>query len=202
MSLAGRFGTMLCVLATGCASTPPARLYTLSASSPTAETALDISVSVGPVSIPAAVDRPQIVVATAANQVRLDDFNRWASPLQENLSIVIAENLAALLGSSRVTRFPKTSSADADFRVAIEVTRFESVPGQWATLDATWTVRRTADGVVQTHRTSVREAVVPDNSFEALAAAHSRAAARLSQDIGGAIRGMIERAATTRQDTI
>jgi len=67
-----------------------ARLYTLSASSPAAEATLDISVSVGPVSIPAAVDRPQIVVATAANQLRLDDFNRWASPLQENLSSVIA----------------------------------------------------------------------------------------------------------------
>jgi uncharacterized lipoprotein YmbA len=190
--IARRLGAMLCVLAAGCASTPPARLYslyTLSASSPTAEATPDISVSVGPVSIPAAVDRPQIVVATAANQVRLDDFNRWASPLQESLSSVIAQNLTALLGTSRVTRFPKTSSADADFRVAIEVTRFESVPGQWATLDAAWTVRRTADGVVQTHRTSVREPV-PDNSFEALTAAHSRAVARLSQDIAEAVRAL------------
>jgi len=189
MSLAGRFGTLLCAFAAGCATTPAARLYTLSASSPAAETALDISVSVGPVSIPAAVDRPQIVVATAANQVRLDDFNRWTSPLQENLSSVIADNLAALLGSSRVTRFPKTSSADADFRVAIEVTRFESVPGQWATLDAAWTVRRMSDGVVQTHRTSAREPV-QDQSYEALAAAHSRAAARLSQDIAEAVRAL------------
>jgi uncharacterized lipoprotein YmbA len=192
MSLAGRFGTMLCVLATGCATTPPARLYslyTLNASSPTAEATPDISVSVGPVSIPAAVDRPQIVVATVANQVRLDDFNRWASPLQENLSSVIADNLAALLGSTHVTRFPKTSSAQADFRVAIEVTRFESVPGQWATLDAAWTVRRMSDGVVQTHRTSAREPV-QDSSFEALAAAHSRAAARLSQDIAEAVRAL------------
>ena len=189
MSLAGRLGTLLCVLAAGCASTPPARLYMLSASSSTAETALDVSVSVGPVSIPAAVDRPQIVVTTAANQVRLDDFNRWSSPLQENLSSVIAENLAALLGSSRVTRFPKTSSAGADFRVAIEVTRFESIPGRSATLDAAWTVQRMADGVVHTHRASVRE-LVPDNSFEALAAAHSRAAARLSQDIAEAVRAL------------
>ncbi len=201
MSLAGRLGTLLCVLAAGCATTPPARLYVLSASSPTAKTTLDVSVSVGPVSIPAAVDRPQIVVATAANQVRLDDFNRWSSPLQENLSSVIAENLAALLGSSRVTRFPKTSSADADFRVAIEVTRFESVPGQWATLDAAWTVRRTADGVVQTQRTSVREAVVPDNSFEALAAAHSRAAARLSQGIAEAVRALQGMSVDTVQST-
>jgi uncharacterized protein len=191
MSLAGRLGTLLCVLAAGCASTPPARLYMLSASSPTAETTLDVSVSVGPVSIPTAVDRPQIVVASAADQVQLYDFNRWASPLQENLSSVIAQNLSALLGTSRVTRFPKTSSADADFRVAVDVQRFESVAGQSATLEAVWTVRRMKDGIVQTHRTSVREPV-QDNSFDALAAAHSRAAASLSQSIAVTIRGMIE----------
>ena len=161
----------------------------LSASSPTAETTLDVSVSVGPVSIPAAVDRPQIVVATAANQLRLDDFNRWASPLQENLSSVIADNLAALLGTSQVTRFPRASSARADFRVSVDVQRFESVRGQSATLDAVWTVRRMKDGTVQTHRTSVREPV-RDNSFEALAAAHSRAAARLSQDIAEVVRAL------------
>jgi len=42
---------------------------------------------------------------------------------------------------------------------------------------------------VQTHRTSVREPV-SDNSFEALAAAHSRVAARLSQDIAEAVRAL------------
>src|SRR6267143_3559114 len=200
MSLAGRFGTLLCVLAAGCATTPAARLYTLSASSPAAETALDISVSVGPVSIPAAVDRPQIVVASAADQVQLYDFNRWASPLQENLSSVIAQNLSALLGTSRVPRFPKTSSADADFRVAVDVQRFDSVIGQWAALDALWTVRRMRDGNVQIHRTSVREPV-HDDSFEALAAAHSRAAARLSQDIAEAVRALQGMSVDTVQST-
>ena len=187
MSLVRGLGTVLCVLAAGCTSTPPARFYSLSAAATPAAISSDLSVAVGPVSIPAAVDRPQMVVATAANPIRLDDFNRWAVPLQENLSSVIADNLAALLGSSRVTRFPNTSSADADFRVAVDVRRFDSVRGHSATLDAVWTVRRMRDGFVQTHRTSVREPV-QDDSFEALAAAHSRAAARLSEDIAGVVR--------------
>ncbi len=189
MSFAGRFGTLLCALAAGCATTPPARLYSLSASATPVPISSNLSVSVGPVSIPAAVDRPQIVVATAANHVQLDDFNRWASPLQENLSSVITDNLAALLGTSHVTRFPKTSSADADVRVAVDVQRFESVRGQSVTLDAVWTVRRMRDGFVQTHRTNVREPV-RDNSFESLAAAHSRAAARLSQGIAEVVRAL------------
>jgi len=189
MSLAGRFGTLLCALAAGCATTPPARLYSLSAAATSVPISSNLSVSVGPVSIPAAVDRPQIVVATAANHVQLDDFDRWASPLQENLSSVIADNLAALLGTSRVTRFPKTSSADADVRVAVDVQRFESVRGQSVTLDAVWAVRRMRDGFVQTHRTRVSEPV-RDNSFESLAAAHSLAAARLSQGIAGVVRAL------------
>jgi hypothetical protein len=43
--------------------------------------------------------------------------------------------------------------------------------------------------MAQTGRTSVRE-TVQDRSFEALAAAHSRAAGRLSKDIAEAIRAL------------
>ena len=177
-------------LAAGCGSTPPARFYTLSATPTPAAASSSLSVAVGPVSVPAAVDRPEIVVRTSANEVRLDEFNRWAAPLQEDLSHVIAENLVAMLGTPRVTLFPQTLSADADYRVAIEVQRFESAPGKAATLDAVWIVHRAKDGRARTGRTAVRE-TVQDAGYDALAAAHSRAAARLSQDIADAIRALV-----------
>lgn len=172
----------------GCASTPAPRYYTLSALAPAATSASGLSVSVGPVSVPAAVDRPQIVVSTGANQVSLDEFNRWAAPLQEGLSVVIAENLAGILATPSVTVFPRESSADANYRVAVDLQRFESTPGVSAVMEATWIVRR-RDGTVRSGRTSVREAV-QDRSFEALAAAHSRAASRVSADIADAIRAL------------
>ncbi len=181
---------MLCavaVLAAGCGTTPASRFYTLSASSTAAAAASNVSVAVGPVSVPAIVDRPEIVVDSGANEVRLDEFNRWAAPLQDNLSRVVAENLVTLLGTPRVTSLPHTASGDADYRVAIEVQRFESAPATAATRSAVWTVRRAKDGKSQTGRTTAREPVT-DGSYEALAAAHSRAAARLSQDIADAIR--------------
>src|SRR5215475_13908767 len=74
---------ILCVfvgLAAGCGSTPASRFYTLSAAaSAPAATASNLSVVVGPVSVPPVVDRPQIVVTTGPNQVRLEEFNRSAS---------------------------------------------------------------------------------------------------------------------------
>ena len=173
----------------GCASSPPARFYTLNAAPAPAATPSELSVSVGPVSVPAVVDRPQFVVTTGANQVALDDFNQWAAPLQNNIARVVAENLVAMLGTPRVTLTSQSMGADAEYRSVIDVQRFESMPGEAANLDAVWTVRRSRDGASRTGRTTVREPS-PETGYAALAAAHSRAIARLSQDIAGAVRAL------------
>jgi len=186
-----------CILiALAACATPASRFYALSAAAPQATTSSaaapqaatssDLSVAVGPVSVPAAVDRPQFVVSTDANEVRLEEFNRWAAPLQSDIARVVAQNLVAQLGTPRVTLAAQTLSGEADYRAVIEVQRFESVPGAAATLDALWTVRRTRDGRALTGRTTVREPA-PDGGYDGLAAAHSRAIARLSRDIADAV---------------
>src|SRR4029077_7302030 len=180
--------SFLVVLAAGCAS-PASRFYTLSATTTPAASSSDVSVAVGPVSVPVVVDRPEIVVTTSPNQVRLEEFNRWASPLQNNIARVVAENLVAMLGTPRVTLSSQSLSADADYRAAIEIQSFDSVLGEAATLDAVWTVSRAKDGKSQTGRTNVRE-VTQGNGYDALAAAHSRALARLSQNIADAVRAI------------
>ena len=183
-----------CALATfvaGCAS-PPANFYTLSATATSGSPPSKLTVAVGPVSVPATIDRPQIVVSTGANQLSIDDFNRWASPVQDNLQRVVAENLVVILNTPRVTLYP-TLATDFDFRVQIEVRNFESAPGKYASLDAVWTVRRMNDGRSETGRTSVRETIT-ESGYDALAAAHSRAVARMSQDIADAVR-TLDRAA-------
>jgi hypothetical protein len=178
----------IALVAAGC-STPPSHLYTLSANaSPAATPApVNVSVVVGPISIPAIVDLPQIVVSSGANQITLDEFNRWASPLQTNISRVVAQNLVALLGTPRVAQFQQSLNLDADYRVAIEVQAFDSAPGTAATINAVWVVRRTKDGKSATGRTTITEPTAAAG-YEALAAAHSRALARMSQEIADAIR--------------
>jgi uncharacterized protein len=174
-------------LPAGCASTP-SHLYTLSPSA-AATAKSDVSSStltvvVGSVSIPAIVDVPQIVVRKGPNQVSLDEFNRWASPLPNNIAQVVAANLAAMLGTPHVS---SVLIGDADYRVAIDVQTFDSTPGEAATLSALWTVRRVKDAKTELGRTAVREASAL-MGYDALAAAHSRALGRLSQDIADAIR--------------
>jgi uncharacterized lipoprotein YmbA len=171
---------MVCVatiaLATGCATQPPFRFYTL-------------VVALGPISVPAVVDRPEIVVSTGTNEVRLDDFNRWASPLPDNLSAVMAEDLVLMLGTPRVIRFPQPLAIDPDYRVAVDFRTFDSALGGSASLDATWTIRRSKDQKTRTGTTSARESLA-DASYQALAGGHSRAVAKVSRDIADAIVAM------------
>jgi len=169
----------------GCAS-PPSRFYSLSAATEPTATSSNLSIAVGPVSVPAVVDRPQIVVNLGPNQVRLEEFNRWAAPLQNNIARVVADNLVLMLGTPRVILSEQLLSADVDYRAAIEVQSFQSAPGEAALLDAVWSVRRAKDGKAETGRTTVRE-TVQEKGYDALAAAHSRALARLSRDIAAGV---------------
>jgi len=172
----------------GCAS-PRSNFYTLNSAAKPVATRADTSVAVGPVSVPAAVNRAQFVVRLAPNQVAIDEFHRWASPLPDAIVRVVVENLSAMLGTPNVSVFSQPTSAGAQYRVVIDVLRFESAPGEAATLDALWTVRGTRDGATRSGRTTVSEPV-KDQEYATLAAAHSRALGRLSEDIAGAIRAL------------
>jgi uncharacterized protein len=179
----------LAALAAGCASSP-SRFYTLSPTSaaisgPDAASS-HLTIIVGPVSIPAIVDMPQIVITKGVNQVAADQFNLWASPLRNNIALVLCANLAAQLGTPNVSSVLRL---DADYRVEVDVQVFESIPGEAAHSSSMWTVRRVKDGRTQTGRTNIREAS-PDGSYQALAAAHSRALDHLSTNIADAIRAL------------
>ena len=180
---------IVCVITaflTACATSPATRFYTLTATAAPAATPSTLVVAVGPVTVPATVDRPEIVVSAGRNELIPNDFHRWASPLQDNFSRVIAEDLGLILGSPRVGRFPPALGVDADYRVFVDVRSFNSTLGEAAAIDAMWTVRRMKDKKTQSGRTVARESTA-DGSYQALAAAHSQAAAKMSRDIADAI---------------
>jgi uncharacterized lipoprotein YmbA len=176
----------------GCSTTAPARFYTLDVTAVSDGAApASYPIMVGPVSVPAAIDRPQFVVRVAPNRVDVDEFNRWAAPLNDAIAQVVAGDLVKLLGTPNVAAAPM-ANFDPAYRVTIDVQRFESIPGQAALLEAVWTVHGTAGAQTRSGRTVAREAVQGGDGFEALAAAHSRALARLSGDIAAAIRAEAE----------
>jgi uncharacterized lipoprotein YmbA len=179
------------VAVAGC-STAPSRFYSLSSTATADGTpATSAAVMVGPVTIPASVDQPEFVVQVAPNRVDVDEFNRWVAPLNDAIARAVAGDLVVLLGTPQVAS-AQLANFTPDYRVTIDVQRFESIQGDAALDEAVWTVRKTAGGETRSGRTVAREPA-QGQGFDALAAAHSRAIAKMSADIAAAIRAEAEK---------
>ena len=183
--------TVCLVVATaGCSRSPRVTFYTLEPGAQV-ETAAAVTVvpaiAVGPVTLPELVDRPQFVVRVAANRVEILETHRWAEPLKSEIPRLIAENLRRLLGSSRVSSYPQHAGGDADYRVQVDIQRFESTPGESVTVEAVWSLRRAAGGTPKTGRSLVREPV-DAVGYDPLVAAYGRALLAVSRDLAAAIR--------------
>ena len=99
-----------------------------------------ISLGVGPVRLPAYLDRREIVMRVAPSRFDLSENDRWAEPLAENLTHVLAQNLSILLGSDRIIAYPWPLDLKPHYRVEIQVLRFESNSAGEAQLSARWAV--------------------------------------------------------------
>src|SRR5271166_6602514 len=167
---------LVAALAAGCGTTAPSRFYTLDSTAAADGTPpARCAVIVGPVSVPASVDRAEFVVQVAPNRVEIDEFNRWAAPLGDSIASIVAANLTVLLGTPEVATAP-LANFNPDYRVTINVQRFESVRAEAAIVEAVWAVQKRGGGPSRSGRTVAREAVQGEG-FDALAAGHSRALA-------------------------
>lgn len=175
------FALFLLVMLAACGTTGgKERFFTLNAPEPPASTEGAPSVAVVSVSVPDLVDRPQIVVRAGPNQVGMSEQARWAEPLRGAIARVVTANLAAAI-NGRVA----PQRGDPDYRVTLDVQRFESTLGAEALIDAVWSVAPKS-GERRVGRTVAREkSRGPD--YDGLAAAHSAALATISREIAAAI---------------
>lgn len=189
MSRYSAFASAMIVLAlfTGCATSLPSRFYTLS-SVQVAEPqpgVNPIAISIGPVTVPGLVDRPQIVSTIDANRVSINEFARWADPLKHQIARTLAADLMQIIPGSVASAYPQRAS-DNSYRVSVDVQSFDSPTSGAVTLAVIWSVRPPKGNAVDGH-TAVRE-VVSGPGYDALVNAHSRALASVANDIAVATR--------------
>lgn len=181
---------LLAVLA-GCGSVPTEKFYTLSAvaapeTAGAANSVSDVAIVVDAATVPELVDRPQFVVSVGEARVSILEQQRWAEPLKTQIARTVAMNLARLLGTARVSTTPQAGRSDVDYRVTLDVQRFESRPGDAVAMEILWTVRRGAAAEAKSGRSAVQEKIGPEG-YDALVAAHNRALASISREIAAAI---------------
>jgi uncharacterized protein len=155
-----------------CSSTPTQYLTLVA---PAARSAPGDGSAVGPalltVIIPSQVDQPQLAVRRADGSMTLLETERWIAPLGDEIRTALALGLAR--------QWPANS---ADVRVTVDVQRFDSVPGQYALIDAVWTMS-TAGAAAEkiSCRSSIRIPV--SAGYPALAKGHQAALEQLAAQI-------------------
>jgi uncharacterized lipoprotein YmbA len=151
-----------------------------------AVTPIEVAVGLGPIELPAYLDRSQIVVRLSDNQVALSDADRWAEPLAANLQRTLEENLASLLPGATFVDYPWHAAEAPDHAVAITFRRFEADTAGAVVLEGTWEVT-TAGTPAEARATRIEETATAPGS-EAAVAAQSRALTRLAEEIAAAVR--------------
>ena len=182
LALAGLLGA--------CSSTPPLQFYTLGPLAPppaaSAPASTGASLVVGPVSVPATIDR-LLIVRLAGSRAEVAEHHRWAAPLKTEIARRVAADLARRSPYARSVAWPQASITEPTLSVPIDVQRFEADGFERVTLEAVWTIRQ-AGRDIASRRFSATEAIAAP-TFEALASAHGRLVDALAQDVATALRG-------------
>jgi uncharacterized protein len=185
------FALALAVALASCSSVPPVRFYVVTPSAVPAPPALAPGprVVVAAVRLPEYLDRPQLVTRSGDNRLQLEEFHQWGGNLARDLTRAMAENLSRLLGSDAVVAAPHTLRMRPDYRVEIEVLRFERAADARVHLTAKWWLQRGADAAPLASPTAAlaSEPLPEAAAFEGTVAAMSAVYGELSRAIAQAI---------------
>src|SRR5512135_309508 len=151
----------------------------------------DFSVGLGPIELPAYLDRQQIVTRTSTNRLSYSENDRWAAPLAESLSRVLGQNISYLLNPAQMVQFPWQSNDAPDYQVKIEVLQFEGNSNQEAWLTARWTVLDRNKKILVSQRSQLNRRA-GSQSTEDFVKALSETLGDLSREIANALRSFEE----------
>jgi uncharacterized lipoprotein YmbA len=186
---------LLCLsLLAGCGTTPPARFYVLDAvteastTSSTSSSGDGLSVDVGPILLSGGLDRAQMVTRLGPHEVALHEYARWADPLEDNITRVLAEDLAVQLGSENVGVVPDAMTQQPSWRVTVQIVRFEVGADDASLLVARWRLFKPGEGRPTTTRKTVYSTPMPTPDAAGMAAALSADLANLARDIAAALK--------------
>jgi uncharacterized protein len=168
----------------------PSRFFTLSSLPQVEQGSLKNStrpekmfLGIGPIKFPGYLDRQEIVVRSAQNRFDLSETDRWAEPLQENFSRVLAENLALLLNTDLVIIYPWSPTNRPRYQVEIDVLRLESDSERNGQLFARWSVVAGADKKVAVVKESRIIRNAKEKSTDGSVAALSEAVGDFTREI-------------------
>lgn len=169
----------------GCGTTQPARFYMLNASAnaPHSSSAT-IDIGLGPIEFPAYLDRSKIIVRTGANSFEIDEYHRWAEPLETNFSRVLSQELGNALPNAAVTPFHWRNGNPIKLQALIEVLSFDSDTSNQARLKVRWELLDASKNRLAPPQQREYIKAARNSGHEARVAAMSECVTALGQELG------------------
>lgn len=173
------------VLLGACSSSPPVKYYGLQATESVYAVDPDNApiLAIGPLRVPDYLKRTQMVSRGRGTERIVDDFNRWAEPLDSAMHATIASNVDSLLDSVIVVAFPFSPVIEYKYRMVGRVDRFDTDANGLAVLDVQWSLGDSNGNFLGDARRSRYTVQAASHEPAARAQAMSEALAQFSQDI-------------------
>jgi uncharacterized lipoprotein YmbA len=142
-------------------------------------------IAVMPVSLPALIDRPQLVVRTSAHEVGILENHRWAEPLAADLTRALIANLQRTAARLDFESAEGAQAQGAERVLQVDITELLSGPGPVTSLQATWVLYDRARAVVKQGK--LARSVPTQGGYEAIADAYADAIAQVADAIAHAV---------------
>jgi uncharacterized protein len=187
-----------CLLFAGCTLLAPVpdrwRFFTLTALPPraldAAPPANGWACGVGPISLPAYLERLEFATRVSPSEVAYSQMDRWAEPLSANVAAVLLQNLSSLLPATPVVGYPWQVGAKVDYQIEIGLRQFECGSDDQCALAGRWLIKDTRTGrFVVTRESSLSRSARASNGV-AVAQALSDLLGELSEEIATALRAL------------
>jgi uncharacterized lipoprotein YmbA len=185
-----RRGTLLLLLSAlavaGCATSVQVRHYLLAPLEAAAPQGREPALAVGPVRLPDYLLRKEFVRRVGGQELQYVPDRRWAEPLDSGIQRVTMANLAALLDTTRVQRFPGVLPEPDAYRVALQVRRFDVEGGALVAL-IDWALFRGVAGQPLVEGSFDGRAAVDSGEGAAVAAGFSELLAAMAREVAVAL---------------
>jgi len=183
------------MLVSSCGKSTPVRYYKLDSPNIVYETDIDESLvlGLGPLRIPDYLERNRIVVRGSNSEMLVDDFSRWAEPLEDAIYRLLAANVDSHLDGVMAISFPYNSMIAYDYQLLGRIDMFESdkvgntvLLVHWGIIDAN------GDRVVSPRRARYQAQVADVSDYGSIATAMRIVLEQFSLDIAQEFQAAIE----------
>jgi uncharacterized protein len=139
--------------------------------------------------IPAEVDRMQLVLHESSTRLTIREADRWAAPLRDQIPNVLVVDLRHVLPAASISNDPRVLGSATPLRLNVDIEELSALAGQAVTVRARWEwkVTSAAQDTSQVGEYTSRQPV-PDARLDGVVLAWSRGLADVSSAIAASLR--------------